>query len=175
MLQSVWCPATAAPIPTTDALREQVLRLLPTVAVGSAWSTRALVNAQTVLWASTAPDRTLPTATVVGRRVALRISFDHATWDFGDGHADTTTDPGRAYDRTADPCRTAQCPGYYGHTYRATGPVTITLRVAWRAEFSLDNGASWTPVDTVALAGPTATHRLLVVQSRAVLVPDPVH
>ena len=143
------------------------------IQIGSAWTHTALINAETVLWAATDPDRTLPTATVVGRRVQLRIAFDHANWDFGDGTTDTTTDPGQPYSK-ADPCTTAQCAQYYGHTYRSTGPATITLTVAWHAEFSLDNGATWTAVDTVPLTGPETTHQLDVAQARGVLVPDPV-
>jgi hypothetical protein len=175
VLQSVWCPATADPIPTTEALREQALRLLPKIAIGSAWAHRALVNAETVLWADTNADRTLPTATVVGRRVALRISFDHATWTFGDGATDTTTDPGKPYDKTGDPCAGAQCPDYYGHTYTSTGPVTVSLTVAWHAEFSLNNGTTWTAIDPAPLTGPATTHDLQILQSRGVLVPDPDH
>ena len=169
VLQSVWCPATAQPIPTTQALREQVLRLLPSVQIGSAWTHRALVNAETILWADTSSSRTLRTVNVVGRRVQLRIAFDHANWDFGDNHTDTTTDPGKPYSKS-DKCGTAQCPDYYGHTYTDVGPVTITLSVAWHAQFSLDNGATWTDVDAAPLTGPPTTHNLDVVQARGILV-----
>jgi hypothetical protein len=174
VLQQTWCPATADPIPTTEALRQQVLRLLPTVQIGSAWTTRALVNAQTILWAQTDANRSLGTVTVVGRQVGLRIGFDHATWDFGDGASDITTNPGRVYS-DAHPCTTAQCPDYYGHTYTDTKRVTITLTVAWHAQFSLDNGATWTDVDPAPLTGPATTHDLTIVQARGVLVPDPGH
>jgi hypothetical protein len=172
VLQNVWCPTLTQPMPSAQALRQQALRLLPAVRIGSAWSTRALVNAQTILWADTAANRALPTVTVVGRRVALRISFDHATWSFGDQHTDTTRSPGKTYNTTTDPCNTAQCPQYYGHTYTATGPVTITLNIAWRAQFSLDN-TTWTDVDPGALTGPPSIHNLTVVQARSTLVPDP--
>jgi hypothetical protein len=174
VLQSVWCPTSSTAIPDTQALREQALRLLPPVAIGSAWTHRALINAQTILWAATAAERPLPTATVIGRRVTLRIGFDHADWDFGDTSTDTTTQPGRPY-RPAEPCRSAQCPGYYGHTYTHTGPVTITLTVAWHAQFSLDNGTTWTDIDTTPLTGPQTSHQLDIVQARGVLVPDPDH
>lgn len=176
VLLTTWCatdPPNAPPrVPTAADLRQQVLRLLPQVGIGSAWSTRALVNAQTVLWAETGDRRALGNVTVVGRQVALRIGFDHATWDFGDGTSDTTTDPGKPYTR-ADPCGTAQCPDYYGHTYTDTGDVTITLTVAWHAEFSLDGGATWTAVDPAPLTGPATTHDLTVVQARGIIVQNP--
>jgi hypothetical protein len=172
VLQSVWCPATARPIPTTQALRQQVLRLLPSVRIGSAWTHRALVNAETVLWADTDANRTLRTVNVVGRPVQLRIAFDHANWHFGDGATDTTTDPGKAYTKTA-PCNTAQCAQYYGHTYSDTGNVTISLSVAWHAQFSLNGGNTWTDVDAVPLTGPQTTHALRIVQARGILVAPP--
>jgi hypothetical protein len=172
VLLDTWCPGNATPQPNAQALRQQVLRLLPSVTIGTAWTTRALVNAENIVWAETDPDRTLPTATVVGRQVRLRIHFDHADWDFGDGGTDSATVPGKPYSN-ADPCGTAQCPRYYGHTYTGTGPVTISLTVSWQAQFSLDGGASWSDIDGAALAGPTATHDLTVVQARGVLVKNP--
>ena len=176
VLLDSWCAgdpaAPARPVLTTTALRQQVLRLLPTVQIGTAWTTRALVNAETVLWAQTSSHRDLGTVTVVGQPVKLRIGFDHADWSFGDSTSDTTTSPGKPYTQT-DPCNTAQCSDYYGHTYRATGPVTITLTVAWHAQFSLDAGATWTDIDPAPLTGPPATHRLRVIQARGVLVQDP--
>lgn len=176
VLLDSWCPGQAAdaapPVPTAADLRQQVLRLLPSVQIGSAWTTRALVNAESIFWAQTRANRNLGTVTVVGRQVALKIDFDHADWDFGDATTDTTDQPGRPYD-DANPCSTAQCPDYYGHTYRDTGPVTITLTIAWHAQFSLDNGTTWTDVDPAPLTGPSATHQLTVVQARGILVHDP--
>ena len=169
---TVWCPNDGAPALTMAAIRQEALRLLPKVQIGSAWPVRALVNAQTILWAVTDPNRTLGAVTVVGRRVALRLGFDHATWNFGDGHTDTTSEPGRVY-QVSDDCNTAQCPGYYGHTYTDTGHVTITLTVSWNAQYSLDNGATWTDIGPGALTGPAVTHPLQLVQARGVLVPDP--
>jgi hypothetical protein len=170
--QQAWCPGQPQPVPTMAALRQQVLRLLPHVAVGVAWKTTALVNAETVVWAATEPSRSLGTVTVVGRQVALRIAFDHANWDFGDGARDTVSSPGKAY-TDADPCHTAQCADYYGHTYTDTGDRTITLTVAWHAEFSLDGGRNWAAVDQAPLTGPQATHTLTVEQARGILVPNP--
>jgi hypothetical protein len=176
VLLNTWCagdPVNApARVVTTAALRQQVLRLLPTVGIGSAWTTRALVNAEALLWAETSAHRSLGNVTVVGRQVGLRIGFDHADWNFGDSSTDSTTDPGKPYSK-ADPCNTAQCPDYYGHTYSDTGPVTISLTVAWHAEFSLDNGATWTAVDPAPLTGPATTHNLAVVQARGIIVQDP--
>ena len=158
---------------TTAALRQQVLRLLPTVRIGSAWTTRALVNAETILWAETsaAPqprhrDGRRPTGRIAHRLRPRRLELRR----LGNRHHDR---PGQAVHRKSDPCETAQCPDYYGHTYADTGHVTITLTVAWHAEFSLDNGATWTAVDPAALTGPATTHDLAVVQARGIIVQNP--
>jgi hypothetical protein len=167
----VWCPANSQPAVDLTALRDQALRLLPTVRIGSAWTTTALVNAETVLWAATTTDRRLPAVTVLGQRIQLRIHFDHADWDFGDGNTDTTTDPGKPYDPTGDPCRTAQCPDYYGHTYTRTGTMTITLDVTWHAQYSLD-GTTWTDI-AAPITGPVSSHVLALKEARGILVPNP--
>ncbi len=172
LLQSVWCPATTTPAPSLAALRDQTLRLLPHVAIGAAWSTSTLINVETVLWADTGTARNLASVTVLGQPVALRIRFAHAYWSFGDGDTDTATTPGPAYTAT-DPCSTVQCPHYYGHTYTSTGAPTITLTVAWHAQFSLDHARTWTDVEPAPLTGPQATHQLRVLQARGVLVPNP--
>jgi hypothetical protein len=166
----VWCPANAWPALDLAGLRDRAERLLPGVGIGSAWTTVALVNAETVLWAGTGPDRSLPTVTILGRAVQLRIHFDRADWDFGDGSTDTTADPGKPYDSHGDPCRTAQCLDYYGHTYAQTGVMTITLTVTWHAQYRL--GATWTDI-AGTITGPTGRRVLTVKQARGILVPNP--
>lgn len=171
-VQAIWCPATASPGPNLTAIRDQALRLLPRVGIGSAPQTSTLVNIQTVLWATTTAQRNLGTVPITGQTVHLRLNLARARWTFGDGTTDTATNPGTPYDAEHGPCRTAQCPGYYGHTYTTTGTDTITLTIAWHASFSLD-GTTWTDVDPAPLTGPTSTTTLTVRQARTVLVPDP--
>lgn len=165
-----WCPVDATGIDAA-ALRERAVRLLPRVAIGSAWTTIALVNAETILWAVTAPDRALATVTVVGQPVQLRVHFVSAHWDYGDGSRETTTTPGKPYDKVRDPCETAQCAHYAGHTYTNTGRVVITLAVTWHAQYRLGTG-HWIDI-TGDITGPTARHTLTVKQVRGVLVPNP--
>lgn len=163
-------PPPTAPATLDSAVRQQVIRLLPPVAIGSAWTSRAIVNAEAILWAQTPLTRDLPPATVVGRPIRLRLAFDHAAWNFGDGATDTTATPGRPYDRVGDPCATAQCPHYYGHTFTETGTRRLSLRVTWRASFSAD-GVHWQAIPGL-VTGPPVWLRLTVVESRGVLVPD---
>ncbi len=168
-----WCPQSRAPlgVPTAGDIRDRVIRLLPRVAAATTGA-NTLVNIQTLLWADTPAERNLGRVTVVGQPVWLRLAFDHAQWDFGDGTRATTSHPGKAYDAQGDPCRAVRCPDYFGHTYTASGPVTVTLRVAWRATFSLDGG-NFEPVDDAPLTGPASTQRILVRQARGVLVVPP--
>lgn len=168
----IWCPGAPAPAAALAGLREQAQRLLPKVRVGSAWTDTALVNAEVILWADTGTKRPLNAAKVLGQQVRLRIGFEHADWDFGDGKHDSTTDPGKIYDAKHDPCNTKQCEHYYGHTYLHTGTVTVTLAVTWSAQFSLNGGISWTDIDG-PITGPTSKHVLILKQARGVLIPDP--
>ena len=169
ILQSIWCPGTAKPGPSLAAIRDQAMRLLPAVGIGTAPRATTLVNIQTIVWAATAARRDLGTVRVVGQPVRLRLNVAHAQWNFGDHTAVVTTNPGVAYDPDRNPCRSAQCPGYFGHTYGATGHDTITLTIDWHASFSLD-GTTWTDVDPNPLTGPTSTAAITVRQARAVLV-----
>ena len=167
-----WCPAPTGP-PAVDkaAVRDRAIRLLPGVAIGSAWSTTALVNAETILWAVTTRDRPLASVTVAGQRVQLRVHFTQARWSYGDGTAETTASPGKPYDRLNDPCTTKQCAHYRGHTYKTTGRMTITLVVIWHAQYRADGG-SWQDIDG-GIAGPPTRHVITVKEARAILVPDP--
>ena len=166
----LWCPTATRPVPNTAALRASVLRLLPEVAIGTT-SANTLVNIQTILWADTAGTRSLGAPMVLGRAVHLRVTLDSAQWDFGDGQHDTSSTAGASYPSKGS-CATVQCPGYYGHTYRVTGVRTISLQVAWRAEFSLD-GAHDAPIGDTALPGPRSTTQVRVKEARGVLVPNP--
>lgn len=168
-----WCPQSTAPVtvPTAADIRDRVIRLLPPVPAATTGA-NTLVNIQTLLWADTGRDRSLGRVTVVGQPVWLRLAFDHAEWDFGDGTTATSDTPGKAYDPDGDPCRTVSCAGYFGHVYSGAGPVTVGLRVGWRASYSLD-GSSFQPVDDAPLTGPLSTESLLVRQARGVLVTPP--
>lgn len=171
-----WCPQSQRAVPagpSAASIRDQALKLLPKVAIGTTGTANtSLVNVQTVLWADTPATRVLGTVTIVGHRVALRAGFARADWRFGDGQSDTTATPGAPYDDARNPCDTPTCTGYYGHTYTATGPQTITLTVSWNASYSLDGGP-YQPVGAAAITGAPATRTVTVHQARGILVPDP--
>lgn len=170
---SFWCPHSAAPtpVPTAGDIRDQAIRLLPHVHIKTT-APNTLVNIQTIYWADTATHRDLGTVTVVGQPVQLKIAFDHADWNFGDGHSDRTSTPGTAYDKSANPCDTKQCSGYYGHTYTTTGHLNASVQISWNATYSLDGGAHWASVGP-PLTGPTETVPIRVRQTHVVLVaPD---
>jgi hypothetical protein len=166
----VWCPSTTRPGIDQSAIREQAIRLLPPVAIGSAWSHTALVNAEVILWAATPTNRALPAITLSGQHISLRIQLRTAHWSYGDGSQQTRSTPDRPYDRQ-DPCHTAQCPHYAGHTYTSTGLKTITLTITWHAQYRTGTG-TWQDIDR-DITGPTTRHQMTVKQARAVLVPNP--
>jgi len=166
-----WCPQSTAPVPAGPdlaAIRDRVIRLLPPVAAVTT-GPNTLVNIQTVLWADTPQRRSLGRVVVVGQPVWLRLAFDHAVWDFGDGSTLSSEVPGTAYDASSAPCRTVSCPGYFGHTFTVTGVMAVRVQIAWRASYSLD-GQNYLPVDDAPLTGPAGTVRIHVRQARGVLV-----
>jgi hypothetical protein len=165
-----WCPQ-AGGVPGAGAVRDRVVKLLPVVAARST-DAATLVNIQTIVWADTPIRRSLGRVRVAGQPVWVRLVFARARWEFGDGDADTTATPGKVYDPDTDACASVMCPDYYGHVYRTTGVMTVRVRVAWRASYSLD-GTHFQPVDPAPLTGPPATLRIHVRQARAVLVPNP--
>jgi hypothetical protein len=165
------CVLSAPPAVTANMVRDQVVRLVPSAAVGLAPHDATLVNIETVMWVDAPSQRTLAPITLLGRRVIVRLALDHVDWSFGDGQTGGSTGPGKAYDPRNDPCRAVECPGYFGHTYRKTGTVTVAATASWRATFTVDGGAAITIPGTVA--APTARARLAVKEARAVLVPNP--
>jgi hypothetical protein len=151
-------------------VREQVRKLVPHPSIGVAPPGGAtLVNIQTLLWVNAPADQQLATITLLGHQIGLRIHVQSVAWDFGDGHGTTTSGPERAYDPD-DGCNTKLCPGYWGHIYTDTGPMTITATVTWTATFTVDGG----PVQTIpgTVTGTRQTVTLTVKQARGVLV-DP--
>lgn len=152
-------------------VRDRAERLLPHPVIGSAPPGHVtLVNIETVLWVASSADRRLGTVNLLGRQVDIRAHIDRVAWDFGDDSTVTTTGPGTAY-TDAHPCRTTQCPGYFGHTYLDTGTMTITADLTWTGQFRVDGGAWQTIPGTVTAAATSTT--IDVKEARGVLVPSP--
>lgn len=130
-----------------------------------------LVNLQTILWADTAVDRPLATATLAGQRVALRTHLEKVAWDFGDGETAATTEPGHPYDPQWHKCDTKMCPDYYGHVYKEPGHVTVRATVTWSGQFQV-NGGTWIDIPGTA-TGATTELPIWVREAHAILVPNP--
>lgn len=165
------CAATGPPRVTAQLVRDRIARLVPGAAVGVAPDGDTLVNIETVLWVDAPGQQVLAPLTILGQRVAVTLTLARVDWSFGDGTQQATSSAGRRYDTASDPCRTAQCPGYYGHTYTATGPMGVSATVAWTARFRVDGRASVTIPGTVV--GPAGRADVTVRQARGILVPDP--
>ncbi len=160
--------AADALIVTPAMVRQEVVRLLPPVAVGVAPADGpTLVNLETIFWSPTAAQRQLGPVTILGQRVAITIRFDHATYDFGDGASATVRTPGTPW--SSDICDTAQCPTLDGHTYtRPTEALTASSRVTWTASFTVGGGAAQAIPGTID--GPASQHQLQVREARSVIV-----
>src|SRR5579859_4911790 len=164
-------PARTGSTPLAMAAHDQAQRLVPRPGIGvGPPGGVTLVNIQTLFWLSTPATQSLGTVHLLGQTVDLQISITDVTWTFGDGHTDHTTDPGTPYNST-NPCHTAQCPGYYGHTYTATGPVTVTATITWTGRYRVAGG-TWQPIPGT-VTGPPARLPLTVRQARGILVPGP--
>jgi hypothetical protein len=167
------CAARSGTPRVTPVLARQATeKLVPRPGIGVAPpGGRTLVNVQTVLWAGTPADRDLGTVILLGTyRVSLRVHVQRVVWAFGDGATDTTDTPGQPY-RKGEHCGTINCPGHYGHVYTTTGRMTITSRVSWVGQYSV-NGGAWQVIAGV-VDGPPAATQVSVLEARGVLVSDP--
>ncbi len=163
-----WCAGGTNPVPTAAQLRQEVIRLLTPPAIGIAPATgTALVNLKALLWVSTPTTRDLGRARLVGLPVQLRVSYLRTDFDFGD-HTTATLQPGPGtpYDPAADCGRWA---AEFGHTYTEPGPVTISARTYWHAEYRIA-GQPWTHIPGEVTALNPATTNLTVVQAHSQLV-----
>lgn len=159
------------PIVDGEMARESAERLLPHPGIGTAPAGNVtLVNIETLLWVQTPVDRTLGTVSLLGQSVTLRAHVQAVHWDFGDGVTGESATPGKPY-TDADPCRTVQCPDYFGHTYRHSGAVMIGAQLIWTGDFRVGAGP-WQPI-TGTVAAPATSETVRVKQARAVLVPNP--
>jgi hypothetical protein len=121
---------------------------------------RTLINIPTNLYTD-ASAVVLPT-TVLGQPVRVRATPVRFRWDYGDGTALTTADPGAPY----PDLRTA-------HTYRRPGRATLGLSTTYSGEYSVAGGA-WLPIDGLATVdSPGTALTVLAAENRLVAEPVP--
>ena len=148
----------APPIVVTEADFRSLPLTPSTITVGPAqgWIP---VNMDTVVY--TDPQPQILTTTLLGQPVTVRATPTRFTWDWADGSAlTTTTDPGRPWpDHTV------------AHPYLRTGTYTVTMTTTWTGEYSLDAGATYTPITGTATTTSTAPP-LTVSELRTHLVED---
>jgi hypothetical protein len=165
-----WCAGADTPAPSAAALRDEVIRLLPTQPLAMSPNRgTTLVNFKTLFWVRTPIEIQLGRSTLIGFPVDLRARFDHADWDFGDGTSTSspTADPGTPY-HTTDDC--GRCSDRFGHLYRTTGKITATATVYWTAQFRI-GGGQWIDIPGVVTPRPPLPSLTFQVrQARGVLV-----
>jgi len=160
----------AAPGVSEADVRVEVVRRVPSPVVMAAPSGRALVQLESLFWVDTARSVDLGSAGLAGHQVSMTASVESVAWDFGDGARGSSAGPGRPFTKDSH-CGQKQCPGWFGHTYTATGSVVVTARVSWSASYRVDGGSAQVISGTVV--GSPATMSVVVKQARAVLVPNP--
>jgi hypothetical protein len=169
-VDAVRCSVPAAQL-TPAMVSAEVVKLVPRVNIEAAPGTgRVLVNLETLFWADTPADRALGTVVLLGHQVAITVHAQSVSWDFGDGTTATSDGPGRPFGES-DHCGTAQCPGWFGHTYARTGTFAVSATVLWSGAYAVDGAPAQAIAGTVT--GPAATNPIQAVQARGVLVPNP--
>ncbi len=109
-----------------------------------------LVNLPTVF--STEADAFRRTVTLLGQQVELDISPRTFTWHHGDGTTQTSSEPGRPYERGLP------MSAYVTHEYSSlTDELAPRVDTVWTARFRV-NGGPWRDVgETVTIEGPPAS------------------
>jgi hypothetical protein len=164
---AAWCAGTSTPMPSTAALRDEVIRLLhpPTLGVSPSTGT-TLINLRTLFWVNTTTEVNLGRASLIGFPVDLRVTYDRTEFDFGDTTTDTlTTTPGTAYDPTHD-C--GACTNRFGHNYTQRGTLTVTAHTYWHAQFRIGT-QPWTDIPGEVTPTQPSQTTLTIKQSRATL------
>jgi hypothetical protein len=155
-------------MPSTAALRDEVIRLLHPPPIGVSPNTgTGLVNLKTLFWITTQPELNLGKARLIGFPVQLRVHYLRTEFDFGDHSTATLTpNPGTPYDPATD-C--GACPDRFGHDYTHPGTVTITAHVYWQAQFQAGTRA-WTTIPGEVTASQPSTTTLTIHQAHNTLI-----
>lgn len=135
---------TVAPAITVTETDFRSLPLTPsTISVGPAHGWLP-VNMAAAVYTDSQP-QTL-TTTLLGTPVTVRATPTTYTWNWADDCQPTeTTDPSAPW-----PSHTVS------HTFERTGTYTVTMTTTWTGEYSLDAGATYTPITGTATTSTTA-------------------
>ena len=123
---------------------------------------RGLVNLTLLFWTQDAAAVHLDITVPLPARLTATPSY---AWNFGDGTVGPD-DPGTPYQDGVLPGKN---PGYYAvtHAYAASGAVTATVTVTWRATFTVPGIDQTFAVPAIVF---TAAHPLALFQTRTELV-----
>ncbi|SDD25183.1 hypothetical protein SAMN05216410_3047 [Sanguibacter gelidistatuariae] len=152
-------PGTAPLVVTQADFR--TLRLTPSAIVVGPTQGWVPVNMIAVVYTDAQPQ--VITTTLLGQPVTVRATPHDFVWDWADGSTPTTTtDPGQPW-----PNHTV------AYAYTRAGQYTVTMTTTWTGEYSLDSGATYTPITGTAATISTAPP-LTVKELRTHLVEDPI-
>jgi hypothetical protein len=120
-------PSGATPAQVRLAASDQFAQLLTTAHPSQQPAGGGVVNLPT-LFATNTPPTQVFNETLLGVQVTLNVAASW-TWDFGDGTALTSTDPGGPYPVTS-----------LRHVYLVAGTYTVTLTTNWTGTFAMAGG-----------------------------------
>lgn len=151
------CVGPGGPVPVLTAEEFRRLPLPAPVLHVQPDADWVLVNIQTIVY--TDPTPVTLTTELFGVPVVVEAAPSRFAYDWGDGHATTTRDPGRPY------------PAFdVFHEYEQPGDVAITLTTEWTGRYQVGADPTWR--DVAGTAETSTTSRTFEVQERtARLVP----
>ena len=162
--------APAKPVVTAADVRAQVVRLVPSAAIGHAPKTATLVNIQTIMWVAAPARRTLAAVQILGQRVDISLRLRQRRLVVRRRARRDDILAGQGLRRHARPVPDAYLHRLLQQHADRTGNVRLTATAQWAASFTVNGGAAQQIPGTVA--GPTAASTLVVKQARSVLVPN---
>lgn len=163
-----WCAGVNTPMPSTAALRDEIIRLLKPPPIGVSPGTgTGLVNLKTLYWVNTDTIVNLGRSALVGLPVELRVGYLRTDFDFGDGATGTLeSTPGKPYDPAND-C--GRCTAEFGHSYQQPETVTVTAHTYWQAQYRVA-GQQWNTIPGAVTANRASTATLTILAARSTLV-----
>ncbi|MGX7681867.1 hypothetical protein ACSMXN_23540 [Jatrophihabitans sp. DSM 45814] len=159
-------PGSGPGVVSAGVVSQVVRRLLPVAPIGTPQPV-GLVGLPVLLWLRVSGSPGVGPVVVLGQRVGLRVGLAAVSWSFGDGVSVVAPDAGRVWVAGVD-C--GRCGEYFGHTYRGRGVVVVTARARWSVQYQVGAGP-WQAIPE-PIEGPPASTRLLLKESRSVLIPD---
>lgn len=138
---------------------DKAMALAPSPVIEVAPEQIGLTGLDSFFWLAEAPAPITATAGVTGLTVTAEARPVEYVWDFGDGHEEVTTEPGRPWTKTSE--------GSISHLYETKGSYDLGVEIVWTARWRADDG-EW---QTLGEFSSSASEPYPVKEVVSVLVP----